>query len=256
MPRFNAQSVGSDIAQAFSAQIKGKTGGWVGGLTVLTPQFWSPGGHWVASVPNLPRPSSSTPRDWSFSPRGVRTSGFGERLELRRRFEETATAIRSITPDAPLRSLLLDTSSMANVRRAAAEVNGWPETVDLLADGRSPRIVVVGSGAHGMVKTFRWDDPHYLKEDEYEPGTQYAESKVLNQLLGPALVRKSSGRVKAYTCSPGPVQAYPRGAEAGLWASAPPGVHISSGLKVAPEDALEDRMWAATEDWVGERFRF
>ncbi|OCF33729.1 hypothetical protein I316_04441 [Kwoniella heveanensis BCC8398] len=217
---FSSKSSGAEVAQAFSQYIKGKTvlvtGGTLGGL----------GAEFAATIVK-------------HAPRLVVVTARSEE-----KIHETFESIRGVTPGAPLRSLLLDLNSLKDVRRAAEEVNGYPETIDvivhnagvagcpinrtedglttviasnhagpflltklllpkMLSDGRSPRIVIVGSGAHRFVKGFRWEDPLYLKEDEYQGNSAYSESKILNQLLAPALVRKSGGRVKAYSCSPG-----------------------------------------------------
>ncbi|KAL9030778.1 MAG: hypothetical protein Q9196_001128 [Gyalolechia fulgens] len=48
--------------------------------------------------------------------------------------EETAKAIRSESPNTPTRVLELDLGSLAQVRKAAAEVNSYPEPIDVLCN--------------------------------------------------------------------------------------------------------------------------
>ncbi|KAL8937351.1 MAG: hypothetical protein Q9216_004468 [Gyalolechia sp. 2 TL-2023] len=48
--------------------------------------------------------------------------------------EETAKAISSASPGTPTRVLELDLGSLAQVRKAAEEVNSYPETVDVLCN--------------------------------------------------------------------------------------------------------------------------
>jgi len=73
----------------------------------------------------------------------------------------------------------------------------------MLTGPSSPRFVIVGSGAHKMLgKEFPWDDPNYVKS-EYLFAASYPATKVLNHLFAPALVRKSVGKVDAFSCSPG-----------------------------------------------------
>jgi NAD(P)-dependent dehydrogenase (short-subunit alcohol dehydrogenase family) len=46
--------------------------------------------------------------------------------------EETEKGIKEQIPTAQMRFLMLDLASLASVRKAAAEVNSYPETVDVL----------------------------------------------------------------------------------------------------------------------------
>ncbi|WVQ98374.1 hypothetical protein IAU59_005497 [Kwoniella sp. CBS 9459] len=298
---FTAKSTGAEVAQAFSEYIKGKvvlvTGGTLGGL----------GAEFAAAIVK-------------HAPKLVVVTARSEE-----KINETFTSIRNVTPEAPLRSLILDFNSLRAVRNAAEEVNQFAETIDvivhnagisncpinrtedglssviagnhagpflltklllpkMLSDNRTPRIVIVGSGAHRFVKGFRWEDRLYTKEDEYQTSAAYAESKILSQLFAPALVRKSSGRVKAYSCSPGRVATQLfryisreqqlsmgfinedgtpktegfRTVQEGITSyliSAfdpalldTPGVHISSSCKVAPEDVADFAKGPELED--------
>lgn len=66
----------------------------------------------------------------------------------------------------------------------------------MLTGPSKPRFVIVGSGAHKMLQgEFPWDDPN--------GNTSYPATKVLNHLFAPALVRKSAGKVDAFSLSPG-----------------------------------------------------
>ncbi|WVF69461.1 hypothetical protein IAT40_004238 [Kwoniella sp. CBS 6097] len=281
---FSARSTGAEVAQAFAQHIKGKTvlvtGGTLGGLGA----------------------------------------------EVRGNHRQARPKACHLTPQAPLRSLILALGSLKDVRRAAEEVNGYPETIDVIfhnagvagcplgrtedgltsviasnhagpflltklllpkivSDQRSPRIVIVGSGAHRFIKGFRWSDPLYLKENEYEGSPAYSESKVLSQLFAPALVRKSGGRVKAYSCSPVVTTQLSRylsreqklamgfihedgsaktegfrtvqeGITSYLIAAFDPalldapGAHISSSCKVAPEDVADFAKGKELEDMM------
>ncbi|ORY60394.1 oxidoreductase [Leucosporidium creatinivorum] len=48
------------------------------------------------------------------------------------KIDETAAAIKKESPSTKLRPLVLDLSSLAAVRKAAEEVNSWPEPIDVL----------------------------------------------------------------------------------------------------------------------------
>nr|XP_031862086.1 uncharacterized protein CI109_002499 [Kwoniella shandongensis]KAA5529158.1 hypothetical protein CI109_002499 [Kwoniella shandongensis] len=99
---------GVEAAQLLSSAIKGKTilvtGGTLGGL----------GAELAATVVK-------------HSPKLVILTA-----RTQAKIDESFEHIRKETPNAPLRSLLLDLSSLSDVRRAAAEVNSYPETVDVL----------------------------------------------------------------------------------------------------------------------------
>jgi len=61
-----------------------------------------------------------------------------------------------------------------------------------------PRFVIVGSGAHKRLgQEFPYDDPNA------EESASYPATKVLNHLFATALVRRSSGKVDAFSLSPG-----------------------------------------------------
>ncbi|OCF33727.1 hypothetical protein I316_04439 [Kwoniella heveanensis BCC8398] len=233
---FDQKCTGIEVAEAFSKEIRGKTilvtGGTLGGL----------GAEFVKTiVKHSPKLVILTARTKA---NRAQTRGYRSMVTFFTYWiDETFDAIRQDTPEAPVRSLILDLSSLKDVRRAADEVNAYGVTIDILvhnagvagcpldrtedgfplvlatnhigpflltklllpkmrAEGRIPRIVFVASSAHKFVDTFRWDDPLYLKEDEYGPAS-YPDSKIPSYLFAPALVRRSGGGVHAYTVCPG-----------------------------------------------------
>ncbi|OCF40881.1 hypothetical protein I317_05331 [Kwoniella heveanensis CBS 569] len=305
---FDQKCTGIEVAEAFSKEIRGKTilvtGGTLGGL----------GAEFVKTiVKHSPKLVILTARTKA---NRAQTRGYRSMVTFFTYWiDETFDAIRQDTPEAPVRSLILDLSSLKDVRRAADEVNAYGVTIDILvhnagvagcpldrtedgfplvlatnhigpflltklllpkmrAEGRIPRIVFVASSAHKFVDTFRWDDPLYLKEDEYGPAS-YPDSKIPSYLFAPALVRRSGGGVHAYTVCPGIVytqlQRYlapeqklkmgfmnedgspkmetfrtvQEGITSALIAAFDlrlfdaPGAHISSACKIAPEDVAE-----------------
>ena len=48
--------------------------------------------------------------------------------------DTTFAAIKKDTPDAPLRSIILDLLSLDDIRRAAKEINSYSETIDVRLD--------------------------------------------------------------------------------------------------------------------------
>ena len=48
------------------------------------------------------------------------------------RADDLFSEILKTVPDAPLRSILLDTSLMSSTRKAAETINGWDETLDVV----------------------------------------------------------------------------------------------------------------------------
>ena len=71
------------------------------------------------------------------------------------------------------------------------------------ASSATPRIVSVSTFVHTESTGFRWSDPNYLKEEEYDGYTSYKDSKVLVILFASALARRSGGKIDSYSLNPG-----------------------------------------------------
>lgn len=71
-----------------------------------------------------------------FSLAGTFTLTITDRL----RIDETLASVRQESPNAPLRSVILDLSLMDDVRRAAAEINAYPEIIDVCPSHIHPHI--------------------------------------------------------------------------------------------------------------------
>ncbi|KAF7364698.1 Short-chain dehydrogenase/reductase family protein [Mycena venus] len=107
LPTFTSATTAEDVAAAFAEQIRGKnvliTGTSINGIGFETA-------HVLAKYANL-----------------VIITGYNsERLRL------SEEAIKKEVPTANIRQLVLDLSSLAAVRKAAAEVNAYPEPLHVL----------------------------------------------------------------------------------------------------------------------------
>ncbi|KAF7299921.1 Short-chain dehydrogenase/reductase family protein [Mycena chlorophos] len=113
LPTFHARSTADEVVEAFASDIKSKnvlvTGTSLNGIGFETARA-------IAKYANL-----------------VVITGYNEeRLQL------SKDAILKIHPAANVRTLLLDLSSFAAVRKAAAEVNAYPETLHVLINNAMP----------------------------------------------------------------------------------------------------------------------
>ncbi|KAJ6453132.1 NAD-P-binding protein [Mycena sanguinolenta] len=107
LPAFTSTTTAEEVAAVFAEQIRGKnvliTGTTIGGLGYETARV-------LAKYANLV----------------VITGYHSERLKL------SEEAIKQETPSANIRQLVFDLSSLAGVRKAAAEVNAYPEPLHVL----------------------------------------------------------------------------------------------------------------------------
>ncbi|KAJ7738155.1 hypothetical protein B0H16DRAFT_1571020 [Mycena metata] len=107
LPTFSFSTTAEEIAETFAAELKGKNVLITG--TSLNGIGWE-GARVMAKYCNL-----------------VIITGYNlERLKL------TEEAIKKDVPSGNVRPLVLDLSSLAAVRKAAAEVNSWPEPLHVL----------------------------------------------------------------------------------------------------------------------------
>ncbi|KAJ6506811.1 hypothetical protein C8R45DRAFT_1176155 [Mycena sanguinolenta] len=105
MPTFGLTSTAEEVASAFSDQIKGKN--------VLITGTSLNGIGWEAA-------------------RVLAINGAG--LIIITGLQLTEDALKKEAPDANIRQLVLNLSSLADVRKAAAEVNTYPEHIDILVN--------------------------------------------------------------------------------------------------------------------------
>nr|GAT43420.1 short-chain dehydrogenase/reductase family protein [Mycena chlorophos] len=107
LPTFNASTTADEVVDAFAADIKGKnvlvTGTSLNGIGFETARA-------IAKYANL-----------------VVITGYNEG-----RLQASKNAILEVLPSANVRTLMLDLSSLAAVRKAAAEVNAYPEPLHVL----------------------------------------------------------------------------------------------------------------------------
>ncbi|KAJ5735422.1 uncharacterized protein N7483_000547 [Penicillium malachiteum] len=108
MARFTAESTSEEVCKDLSSEIKGSKVL----MTGVTPG--SLGGTAAIQI------SKFEPALLVLAGRNMRT------------LQELDEKIKSETPSAPTRLLLLDLSSQESVRRAAEEVNAYPETLDII----------------------------------------------------------------------------------------------------------------------------
>ncbi|KAJ7277424.1 NAD-P-binding protein [Mycena rebaudengoi] len=122
---FNAKSTAEEVATSFSAEIKGKnvliTGTSLNGIGFEAARV-------IAKHANL-----------------VIITGYNaERLKA------SEDAIKKETPSANIRHLALDLSSIAAVRKAAAEVNAYTEPIDVLVNNAAAPIAPFKLTADGL----------------------------------------------------------------------------------------------------------
>ncbi|KAJ7712989.1 hypothetical protein B0H16DRAFT_1899711 [Mycena metata] len=156
LPTFTLTTTAEDVATVFADQIKGKnvliTGTSIGGIGFEAARV-------LAKHANL-----------------VIITGYNsERLRL------SEEAIKKELPAANIRQLVLDLSSLAMVRKAAAEVNAYPE----------PLHVLINNAACG-------DAEYHLTVDglEKQMATDYIGPFLFTKLLAPKLL---AARTETYT---------------------------------------------------------
>ncbi|KAF8202069.1 hypothetical protein K438DRAFT_1671159 [Mycena galopus ATCC 62051] len=220
MPTFGIASTAAEVAGAFAEQIKGKTvlitGTSINGLGFETARVLAVNGAKLIII----------------------TGYNSERLQL------TENALKKEGPDVEIRQLILNLSSLADVRKAAAEVNAYPEHIDVLINNAAsslcpfkltvdgfehqfatdhlghflftalihpkllaspaPRVVFVASGVH-VVKGVNFEEVEHPNAETYVPGHAYAGAKTANVLTTGELARRGGGKIKAYSLAPGPI---------------------------------------------------
>lgn len=158
------------------------------------------------------------------------------------RCEEAAARIRALVPGAAVETVLLDLSSLASVRRCAADVLARVDRLDVLVNnagvmftplgrtedgfelqlgtnhlghfaltrllepllGAGSRVVNLSSAGHSIAD-LDLDDPNWLRRD-YEKFAAYGASKTANILFTVELDRRLRERgVRAYAVHPGMV---------------------------------------------------
>ncbi|KAJ7198852.1 hypothetical protein GGX14DRAFT_665445 [Mycena pura] len=220
MPTFGPASTAEEVARAFADEIKGKnvliTGTSIDGLGFETARV-------LAKYANL-----------------VVITGYNvERLKL------SEEALKQEVPSANIRPLVLNLASLAAVRTAAAEVNAYPEHIDVLINNAAssicpfkltqdgfehqiatghlgpflftalvlpklraapaPRVVFVASGAHAWCDGVDFSELERPDERTYKPMRAYAQTKSANILTASELAKRATGRIKAYSLTPGAI---------------------------------------------------
>ncbi|KAJ7146417.1 hypothetical protein C8R44DRAFT_724203 [Mycena epipterygia] len=212
-PQFSFATTAEEVATAFAEEIKGKnvliTGTSLNGIGFEAARS-------IARYANL-----------------VVITGYdAERLK------RSEAAIKADVPNANIRRLALDLSSLANVRKAAAEVlihnaaapvGPFKLTADglesqigtdhvgpflftklltpkLLSTGTAsytPRVVFIASGAHNFGKGVNFETLATPNAATYDGGDAYLQAKSANILTAIELSKRSKGKLNAYSLHPG-----------------------------------------------------
>ncbi|KAF7302606.1 Short-chain dehydrogenase/reductase family protein [Mycena chlorophos] len=151
-PAFTAKTTAKEVADAFAEQIKGKTvlitGTSLKGLGFTTAQaFAKNAGLVIITGRSLPK------------------------------LKETEAALKAEYPSANIRPLVLDLASRASVRKAAAEVNAYPEPLHILIHNAA---TIIG--------------PFALNEDKLESqfSSDHVSPFLLTKLLAPKLLASTT----------------------------------------------------------------
>ncbi|KAJ7245681.1 hypothetical protein C8J57DRAFT_1523969 [Mycena rebaudengoi] len=197
MPTFGFHSTAEEVATTFADEIRGKnvivTGTSLNGLGFETARV-------ISKYANLV----------------VITGHNSDRLKL------SEEALKAENPSANVRCLLLDLSSLDAVRASAAEVNAYPEPIhvlinnaasslcsfELTTDGferqmATDHLVYVASGAHAWCDGVNLDQMEHPDPSTYKPMAAYAQAKSANILTAIELTKRASGRINAYSLTPG-----------------------------------------------------
>lgn len=219
--QFNRETTSEDAAAYYANEIKGKT-------VLITGASWEGLGAEAARV--------------------IAKNGAGLVILAGRRQEsldETIQKIHAQTPDANLRSLIIDLASLASIRKAAAEVNQYPETIDVLInnaavmacpystteDGferqfgtnhlghflftslifsrivasKDPRIINVSGFGHNFGPV-RYDDPGFQGGELYNKWNAYGQTKTANILFSRELAKRYGDKgLTAFSLHPGAI---------------------------------------------------
>ncbi|GAB5593058.1 hypothetical protein Unana1_07958 [Umbelopsis nana] len=202
--QFNRETTSEDAASYYANEIKSKT-------VLITGASWEGLGAETARV--------------------IAKNGAGLVILAGRRqesMEETIQKIHAETPDANLRSLIIDLASLASIRKAAAEVNQYPETIDVLInnaavmscpystteDGlifsrimasKDPRIINVSGFGHNF-SPVRYDDPGFQGGELYNKWNAYGQTKTANILFSRELAKRYGDKgLTAFSLHPGAI---------------------------------------------------
>ena len=219
MSFFNAETTSLDVAATLSGQIKGKT---------ILITGCSPSSLGVVTARALA----------SQNPGLLVLAGRSEAMLI-----ETEKELKSEFPKANIRLLIFDLADLRSVRAAAAEVNSYQETLDVLINnaavmacpyqksvdglethlvtnhlgpflftnlllskavkGSGLRVVNVTSGAFKMGGV-DWENPNPESETSYNKFAAYAQSKTANILFAYALAEKLGEKgVVSFSADPG-----------------------------------------------------
>ncbi|KAJ7463696.1 hypothetical protein FB451DRAFT_1265250 [Mycena latifolia] len=201
-PAFSFSTTAEEVAEALAGEIRGKnvliTGTSINGIGFETARV-------IAKHANL-----------------VVITGYNtERLKL------SEDAIKNEEESANIRCLLLDLSSLADVRKAAAEVNAYPEPIHVLIHNAAaiigpfkltlltpklmaagtpsyvPRVVFLSSEGHAYGPGVNFSTIGHPEPAKYEPFEAYFQAKSANILTAIELCKRSNGGINAYSVDPG-----------------------------------------------------
>ncbi|KZF26820.1 NAD(P)-binding protein [Xylona heveae TC161] len=203
---FGHNTTSEEVAALFADQVKGK-------IVLITGA--SPGGLGAQTAIALSR---SQPKLLIIAGRDIS------------KLLETEKQIKAASADTAVRPLVLDLSSLKQVRKAAAEVNGYPESIDVLINNAGimaspfsltedgfesqfgvnhlghflftnlimPKILAAGPGARivnissrgHQFEGIRFDDYNFENGRDYNKWKGYGQSKTANILFSLALAEK------------------------------------------------------------------
>ncbi|KAG2177057.1 hypothetical protein INT43_007713 [Umbelopsis isabellina] len=159
---FNASTTSEEVAAKFINQIKGK-------VAIVTGTTWGGIGAETARV---------------IASHGAQLVIVAGRKQSA--LDETIDKIKQETPDANLRSLVLDLGSLKSVKEAAAQVNGYEENIDVLINNAA----VMAS-------------PYFTTSDGFEGqfGTNHLGPFVFTNLILPKLLASKTGEPRVVNVS-------------------------------------------------------
>lgn len=219
---FGYEATGDEVAEFYASEIKNKT-------IIITGCTWGGLGAETARV--LVK----------HDPKVVVVAGRKQEV-----LDDTVQHIKKETPDANIRTLVLDLGSFKSIRKAAEEVNQYSENVDVLINNAavvypefqttedgleaqfgighighflftnlilsrmlatdSPRVVNVSSGGHALASIF-FDDTSFKNGDEYEIYLAYGQSKTANIMFAKELSKRYKSKgLTAYSLQPGVIK--------------------------------------------------
>ncbi|KAH8550857.1 short-chain dehydrogenase [Umbelopsis sp. PMI_123] len=219
--RFNRNTTSEEAASELSNQIKGKT-------VIITGASWNGLGAEAARVIA------------KHDPKLIILAG-----RKQESLDETIQKTKEETPNANIRSLILDLTSLESVRQAAKVVNSHEETIDVLInnagimatpysttkDGfelqfgtnhlghflftalifprimatKEPRIVNVTSFGHNICPIL-FDDPGFTNGETYSKWNGYGQSKTANVLFSRELANRYGTKgLTAFSLHPGAI---------------------------------------------------